>query len=65
MMNYRHPFIAVFLVGLGLLVLRFGDRPIGTKGKVILGFFSQSPVRVQLVKWTIGVMLILFGISVV
>jgi hypothetical protein len=55
--------IGILLVGIGIVVIWFGDRQVGSKGNLVLNLFSQSSLNVKILKWVMGLLAILFGLS--
>jgi len=60
-MNY---FAGLLLVVIGVVAIIYGDKSVQQKGGIVLKTFSHhSPLGKFLVKWTIGLVSILFGLG--
>ncbi len=53
------------LVGLGVIVLIFGARKLPIKDGPLIDAISQKPIGVQLIRWVVGILLILLGLAIV
>jgi len=51
----------ILLWGLGLIILFYGDKILKVKGGIILKAFDASNYPARLIKWVVGLILILVG----
>jgi len=57
--------LGIVLVLAGFLVTLFGDRGITNKGGIVLRTFSQSKFHTKILKFAMGIILIILGIGIV
>jgi hypothetical protein len=57
----------VAFVAFGVLIIRFGDRQVGDKGRegIITRMLAMPAWNAKVLKWVIGLLCIWFGIAVV
>ena len=67
-MNTLGMLLGFFLIVFGVLIIKFGDRPLGDearKGGLVLRLFSQSALNVKILKWVAGLLAIWFGLGLI